>query len=303
MKLLYLSIPEREKVWKEVLAPHGIEMIMGEAAVTDPASITHIACWEPPEDIARYPNLEVLISVGAGVDHMPPLPEGVALSRTLAESIEKMVRDWCVMGVLATHRDLPVYLDQATRGEWVQHAPNTAKGARVGIMGMGRIGQLTAQTLKSLDFEVAGWSRSGRPVEDCPVYDQAGLDAFLARTDILVCLLPLTDETRGLMDAAFFAKLPRGARIVQAGRGAQLDLAALRAALDAGQITSAMLDVTDPEPLPADHWAWSDSRLIITPHIAARTGYEEGARHVLAVMQASAAGNPIPGQVDQKKGY
>ncbi len=303
MVLLYLSIPERAEVWKQIFAPLGIEMVIGEAAVTDPASITHIACWQPPADLSRYPNLKVVISVGAGVDQMPPMPEGVVLSRTIAKGIEQMVRDWVVMGTLALHRDLPVYLDQARSGQWTQHMPREAREARVGIMGMGRIGQLAAQTLGALGFDVAGWSRSGKPVAECAVFDQAGLDAFLARSDILVCLLPLTDETRGLMDGAFLAKLPKGAKIVQAGRGAQLDMRALKEALDQGQLTSAILDVTDPEPLPQTHWAWADPRVIITPHIAAQTGHEEGARHVISVMEATAKGDPIPGQVDQSKGY
>ncbi|WP_330647186.1 glyoxylate/hydroxypyruvate reductase A (plasmid) [Thioclava litoralis] len=303
MALLYLSVPERGAVWAQMLARAGVEMVMGEAAVTDPAAITHIACWQPPEDLARYPNLRAVISVGAGVDQMPPMPEGVILSRTIAPGIEQMVRDWVVMAVLALHRDLPLYIAQAREGCWQLHAPRSAHEARVGIMGMGRIGQLVAQTLGALGFEVAGWSRSGQSTAECAVYDQAGLPEFLARSDILVCLLPLTGQTRGLMDAAFLAQLPQGARLVQAGRGPQLDLEALRTALDSGRIAAAMLDVTDPEPLPADHWAWADPRVLITPHIAAKTGHEEGARHVLAVIEATTNGTPVPGQVDQAKGY
>lgn len=150
---------------------------------------------------------------------------------------------------------------------------------------------------------MAGWSRSGRPVEGIEVYDAEGVDAFLARSEILICLLPLTAETRGLMDASFFAKLPQGAKLVHAGRGAQLDMAALKDALDAGQVTSAMLDVTDPEPLPEDHWAWADPRIVITPHVAASTDAREGALHALTVVRASREGTEIPGLVDQTRGY
>ncbi len=303
MTLLYVSTAERAAAWQPIFAEAGEEMIVGEAAVTDPAAVTHLLCWTPPRDLGRYPNLKVVISAGAGVDQMPPLPPGVALSRTVAPGIEEMVRDWVLMACLMLHRSMPAYLEQAARGEWKTHHTQLAQGCRVGIMGMGRIGSLAARSLASLGFPVAGWSRSGRPVEGVEVFGSDQLDAMLARTDLLVCLLPLTPETRGLMNADFLGKLPRGARLVHAGRGAQLDMDALKAALDQGQISAAMLDVTEPEPLPQDHWAWADPRVIITPHVAAVTDYAEGARHVLEVIRATRAGTEIPGLVDQAKGY
>lgn len=303
MTLLYLSTPERIPVWAPLLAEAGEEMVIGEEAVTDPAAITHIACWMPPRDLSRYPNLNTVISVGAGVDQMPPLPEGVALSRTIAPGIEEMVRDWVVMASLMLHRDMPRYLDQAGRGEWVTHHARLTRTCRVGIMGMGRIGRLAAQSLAALGFPVAGWSRSGAPIEGLEVFAADALEGFLARTDLLICLLPLTDETRGLLNAPLFVQLPRGARLVHAGRGPQLDMEALRAALDSGRLSAAMLDVTDPEPLPADHWAWHDPRIVVTPHVASHTDPEEGARHVLAVIRASREGQPIPGLVDPGRGY
>ncbi|WP_128255282.1 2-hydroxyacid dehydrogenase [Falsirhodobacter deserti] len=303
MALLFRSTPERGAIWQRVFQQEGERIFLGEDAVDDPAAVTHIACWMPPRDLSRYPSLQVVIGVGAGVDHMPPLPEGVALSRTLAPGIEGMVRDWVVMAALALHRDLPAYLDQAARGEWRTHTTCLARDRRIGIMGMGRIGREVAGTLGAMGFPVAGWSRSGTPVAGIEVHGASGLDGFLARTDLLICLLPLTDETRGILNARLLACLPQGARLVHAGRGAHLDMAALRAALDGGQLAAAMLDVTDPEPLPADHWAWSDPRIIVTPHIASQTDPEEGARHALAVIRATRNGQPVPGLVDRAKGY
>lgn len=303
MALLLHSTAERAVAWGRIFADAGEGFIPDEASVTDPAQVTHLACWVPPADLSRYPNLRTVICVGAGTDHFPALPDGVALSRTLAPGIEAMVRDWVVMATLALHRDLPAYLDQSARGEWRQHTPQLARLRRVGIMGMGRIGRLAAESLGALGFPVTGYSRSGEPVEGIQVFGADRLDAFLAGADILVCLLPLTSKTRGLMDDAFFARLPAGAKLVQAGRGAQLDMEALRRALDGGRLSAAMLDVTDPEPLPADHWAWRDPRVLITPHVAAHTDAGEGARHALSVIRADRDGQPVPGLVDRDREY
>lgn len=302
MALLFASTAARLPVWQAMFADAGLPLIAGEAAVTDPAEVTAIACWVPPADLARYPNLRVVLSVGAGVDHIPPLPQGVALARTLAPGIEAMVRDWTLMATLMLHRDMPAYLDQARQGLWQSRPVWMASERRIGIMGMGRIGGLVAESLSSLGFDVAGLSRRGRDGA-VPVFAADRQDAFLARTDLLICLLPLTEATRGLLGRRTFAALPRGAGLVHAGRGAHLDAEALRAALDAGQLSGAILDVTDPEPLPPDHWMWRDPRIVVTPHIAAQTDAAEGARHALAVMRALRDGAPLPGQVDQALGY
>ncbi len=303
MALLFLSTPERAEVWQPIFAEAGEELIVGEAAVSDPAAVTHILCWMPPDDLARYPNLRGVISSGAGVDQMPPMPDGVALVRTLAPGIEEMVRDWVVMATLMLHRDMPRYLQQQGLGQWSAHPVPLARGARVGIMGVGRIGQLVARTLGDMGFALSGWSRSGRAVEGMTIFGADDLGAFLAQAEILVCLLPLTAQTRGLLNADLFGKLPAGARLVHAGRGAHLDMQALKSALDRGQLTSAMLDVTNPEPLPADHWAWGDPRVCITPHVAASTDHAEGARHALEVIRADRNNMDLPGRVDPRKGY
>lgn len=303
MTLLYLSTAERAAVWSPIFAEAGERMVIGEDAVADPAEITHIACWIPPDDLSRYSNLQAVIGIGAGIDQMPPMPGGVALSRTIAPGIAEMVRDWVVMAALMLHREMPLYLEQAGRGEWHALPARPAHRCRIGIMGMGQIGRLAAQSLAALGFPVVGWSRSGSPVEGIEVHGAAALDEFLARTELLICLLPLTGATRGLLNARLLAKLPRGAGLIHAGRGAQLEMESLRDALDSGQIGAAMLDVTDPEPLPAEHWAWCHPQVIVTPHIASYTDAEEGARHALSVIRACRAGQPIPGLVDRDRGY
>lgn len=303
MVLLYLSTQERAEVWQKLFADADEEIVIGEAAVVDHDAITHLACWKPPADIGRYRNLRVVISVGAGVDQVPPLPEGVNLSRTLSPRIDQMVCEWVVMSALMLHRNMVTYIDQASRGIWKPHANLMTRETRIGVMGMGRVGLPVARCLKNMGFHVSGFSRSGRPNDGITTYGARDMDVFLADTNLLICLLPLTDDTRGLMSDAFFNKLPMGSRLVHAGRGAQIDMTALRSALDQGRIESAMLDVTNPEPLPENHWAWADPRIIITPHIASVTDYEDGARHVLEVIDADRNGRIIPGLVDSTLGY
>lgn len=248
MALLFLSTRERAPIWRQILTEAGEEMVDGEAAVTDPAAITEIACWVPPADLGRYPNLRAVISVGAGVDHLPPLPPGVVLSRTLSAGIDTMVRDWVLMATLMLHRDLPVYLSQARDGVWKARPVRESASRRVGILGMGRIGRLVAQSLHALGFDVAGLSRTGAGDSGIALFDASQTEAFLARSELLVCLLPLTDQTRGILNARAFAALPKGAGLIHAGRGGHLCMADLRAALDAGQLSAAVLDVTDPDP-------------------------------------------------------
>ena len=303
MSLLLIAPDRRAQAWKQVFDAAGEDIILGEAAVRDPAAVTHLACWVPPADLSRYPNLRLLLSVGAGVDQMPALPPSVRLARTVIPGISQMVRDWVVMATLMLHRDMPLYLEQARAGLWRDHLTRPAAQTRVGIMGLGRIGQLVATSLGELGFDVAGYSRSGRPVPGVPVSGPRDHAAFLGRCDILICLLPLTDETRGLLDDALFDALPRGARLVHAGRGAQLDMPALRRALDDGRLASAMLDVTDPEPLPETHWAWGHPGLIVTPHVGSVTDDRDGARHALQVIAADRAGTTIPGLIDGTAGY
>ena len=132
MALLFLSTPARAEVWRRVFAEAGDEIFIGADAVFDPGAVTHLACWQPPADLSCYPNLQVVISIGAGVDQIGPLPPGLALSRTLAPGIDAMVRDWVVMAALMLHREMPLYLDQSARGLWRGHATRPARTTRIG---------------------------------------------------------------------------------------------------------------------------------------------------------------------------
>ncbi len=309
MAFLYHSMPERGVIWRRVLKEALPDMPFwdGEEAVPDPDAVRYLACWQLPEGaIERYRNLELLISVGAGVDQfdLASLPERVQVARMLTPGLQQMMRDYVTLGVLAMHRDLPVYISQQPRHVWKPGEIMLARRRRVGVLGLGKLGRAALEALRPFGFPLAGWARRPHDLDGVECFaGPEGLQPFLARTDILVCLLPLTEETRGILSAGLLAALPRGARLVHAGRGEHLDHDALLAALESGQIAAAMLDVTDPEPLPPDHPFWTHPGIILTPHAATFTDFEEGAEFTAKILQAHQHHREIPGIVDRRRGY
>lgn len=309
MTLLYLSSPERGQIWRDIFARDMPEVafVEGTGAVQDPADVRFIATWNAPENIAQtYPNLEVLLSVGAGVDQfaLTQLPEHVKIVRMVTPGLAEMMADYAAMGVLAMHRDLPRHVRQQRDGQWLCGPSMMARHRRVGVMGLGLLGQAALAALAPFGFPLAGWSRSAKDIDGVETFaGHDGLADFLVRTDILVCLLPLTDETRNILNADLFASLPKGARLVHAGRGEHLDHDAMLAALDNGQLEGVMLDVTNPEPLPQGHPFWTHPKVMLTPHIATFTDFREGANCAITSLRRHINGLPIEGQVDRSRGY
>ena len=305
---LYKADPVRGARWAEVFhrdAPALDFRVWPDAG--DPAEVHYLAAWVPPDDLAqRFPNLKLLFSSGAGVDQFDfsALPPALPVVRMIEPGIVQGMVEYVLHAVLDLHRDMPAYRRQQARGQWQPRPVRTAAQCRVGVLGLGSLGQAVLGALQRLGFACAGWSRSRHHVEGVRCY--AGADeqaAFLARTDILVCLLPLTDATRGLLDAALFQRLPQGAALVHAGRGPQLVTDDLLAALDSGQLSEAVLDVSDPEPLPPGHALWHHPRVQVTPHIASMTQPDSAAAVVIDNLRRFEAGQPLVGLVDRIRGY
>ncbi len=273
----------------------------------DPLEVEYLVAWQPPEDpFQRYPNLRVVFSIGAGVDQfdLASFPGHVRLVRMLDPGILQGMREYATLAVLALHRDLPHYMAAQREARWQALPSLPAQRRRVGIMGLGNLGAAVAETLGNLGFMVSGWSRSRREIRavECFAGDEE-LGAFLANTDILVCLLPLTEATRGILCRDVFSQLSRGARLLNIGRGAHLNETDLLAALDDGQLSAAMLDVLEKEPPSDDHPFWRHPRILLTPHVAAATQVDTGCDVLLDNLRRYRAGLPMYGEVNVSAGY
>jgi glyoxylate/hydroxypyruvate reductase len=308
MAFLYKGEPRRGAIWGEQFArklPQLPFRIWPE--IGDSAQVRFLAAWEPPQRIAEtFPNLEVLFSVGAGVDQFDfsALPPDLTVVRMVEPGLTACMCEYVSWAVLSLHREIPLYLRQQRRSEWKEHPVRPARTRRVGVMGMGMLGRAALAQLRLLGFDCAGWNRSRRNEPGVRCYaGEAELDEFLARTDILVCLLPLTPETRGILGRRVFDALPAGAALVNAGRGGHLGQADLLAALERGQLSAAILDVCEPEPLPQGHPFWDHARILLTPHVASATQAETAAEALLDNLRRYEVGLPLEGVVDRTRGY
>jgi glyoxylate/hydroxypyruvate reductase A len=293
------------------LAPERRVVVAGSSDY-DPAEVRYALAWKPPEGLlAGLPNLRTIFSLGAGVDHIlsdPTLPD-VPLARIVDPDLTMRMTEWVVLQVLFHHRQTFGYMRQQRERHWDEIRQPAAKDVRVGIMGLGVLGRDAVEVIARLGFDTAGWSRSPQEIPGVACFHgKEGFDAFLARTDILVSLLPLTPETQGLIDRRLLAKLPRdgalgGAVLINAGRGGQQVEADVLAALDDGTLIGASLDVFETEPLPANSPLWSHPKVLVYPHVAAVSDANALTRLILRQIERVEAGLPPEHLVDRTRGY
>lgn len=269
--------------------------------------IEYALVYEPPPGLlASLPNLKAIFSLWAGIDHMasdPALPP-VPVIRMVERGMTAAMTAHVVQQVLDRHTHAAAYRAQQAERRWEQLELTAPWDRRVGILGLGSLGRDAAEKLAGLRFDVAGWSRSPKQIAGITCHHgDEGLAEFLGRTDILVCLLPLTGATAGILNAEHFARLPRGASIVNCARGGHLVEADLLAALGTGQLGGAALDVFEEEPLPGDHAFWGHSKIVVTPHIAAYSVPETAVESVVANIARIESGQPPHYVVDFKRGY
>lgn len=280
--------------------------------IGDPADIAYAAAWKPPHGLlAGFPNLKAIFSLGAGVDHLtgdPALPD-VPVVRIVDRDLTQRMTEYVVMHTLMFHRRQRLYDRQQRDKIWFEHPQAAAKAVAVGVMGLGELGRDAVSALSHIGFNVAGWSRTPRQIPGVETFHgDTGLDAFLARTEILVVLLPHTPATEGILKLDLFRKLKRdgaarGAYLINAGRGKlQID-ADILAALDQGVLAGAALDVFPVEPLPLSSALWLHPKVSITPHSAAVSDPNALVDNVMRQIENFETGQPLENVIDRKAGY
>ncbi|WP_227267991.1 2-hydroxyacid dehydrogenase [Roseobacter weihaiensis] len=305
-----LSLPNPEKlIWwtkhlGKLLPEHDVKPA---DRITRPEEVRYAVVWQPPAGLlAGYPNLTATISIGAGIDHIaadPDYPKAIPVVKTIGPDMTQRMCEYVALHVLRLHRQLPDLQDAQQRGDWHQIVTPTAPNRKVGVLGLGHLGRSAALSLQALGFDVAGWSRRGDAPDGIKGYDTSQLHTFLARNDILVCLLPLTPDTRGILRADTFAKMPRGASVINAARGAHLVEDDLLAALKTGQISRATLDVFHTEPLPRSHPFWAHPDVLVTPHIASLIDPISGGEVIAANIRTLDAGKTPDALTHVSRGY
>src|ERR1700761_4349911 len=271
------------------------------------ADIEYLAFMHPDFDsLPVFPNLKAMFSRSAGVESFvghPKLPK-VPLCKVEPPGGDPMMTEYVVMHVLRLHCDMPGYQAAQANREWRRTTIVRPEQRRVGFLGFGMMATAPALVLKSLGFPVSAWVRSPRASAEVPLFHGAGqLEAFLGQTDIAVCLLPLTAETKGIFCARTFAMMPKGAMLVNVGRGRHVVNDDLIAALDSGQLSYAALDALSPEPLPPESPLWAHPKITVMPHVARRPTVAQLVTEVAANIRSLEAGGGLLQQIDRGLGY
>lgn len=316
MNLLFCSAASNGAQWRAALARalptarvHAYSHLPDDAeTAAPPQGIDYALLWKPPPRLLReLGSVKAIFNLGAGIDAMAGIdavPAGVPIVRVEDAGMAEQMSEFVVHAVLRRYREFDAYAEAQRAVLWRPLARQDKRAFGVGILGIGVLGTAVAAALQAFDFPIAGWSRTRKKVPGVDSYAGDGeLDSFLARCRVLVCLLPLTRATRGLLDRRALSKLPVGAHVVNVARGALIVDEDLLALLDEGRLASATLDVFRDEPLPASHAFWHHPRISITPHVSAVTLVEESVAQIAAKIARLEAGLPITGIVDRDRDY
>ncbi|AXI62578.1 glyoxylate/hydroxypyruvate reductase A [Pseudomonas kribbensis] len=265
------------------------------------------ACWFPlPDSLAALPNLQVIHSVAAGIDHLehdPSCPD-LPVCRVVDPGHRQGMTEYVRWAVIHYHRGFDQVLEQQRQQHWERPLQRPAHEFRIGVMGLGSLGSAIAQDLATAGYDVRGWARSSKDLPGVQTF--AGTDAFnpfLDGVELLINLLPLTHETRGILNRQTFERLANGAALVNVGRGGHLNIEDLQQALARGKLRGALLDVFEQEPLPANHPLWKTPGVNITPHMASAASHDCIAEQIAENFRRLNAGEPLLNSADRLLGY
>lgn len=306
MRILFAASHTKAQPWIDALRAELPEAHIEEWKPGAPGA-DYAVVWQPPQQLLdEQPGLKAIFNMGAGVDALLPLsiPPGAKLVRLDDAGMSVQMAEYVCHALIRHFRELDCYEEDVRHGAWSFRRPRRREDFPVGIMGLGVLGQRVAQAARHFEFPVRGWSRTRRDIEGVQCFaGEAAFDAFLRGTRVLVCLLPLTAETDGIMNRDTLSKLLPGAYVINVARGAHLVDEDLIALLDKGHLAGATLDVFRTEPLPEGHPFWNHPKLTITPHTSARTLREETIEQIAGKIRRLERGEPIAGVVDLQRGY
>lgn len=309
MSLLFIAPNRDMSSWEDALTEIDPNVdIEVWPNVEDKKRVQFAVCWDQPKHVLdQYPNLKAVSSLGAGTDHLlqdESLPNSVAICRVVSPSLIQQMKEYVLGATLNIQRNFVHYIRQKDRGKWQAHKHPLSRNLQVGVMGLGKLGRPVAQQLAKMGYRVSGWSRTSKKVTDVQTFaGSEELGPFLNNTQILICLLPLTDETKDILDLDLFKKLKRPGWIINVARGEHLVDEDLIYALDSNFLQGAWLDVFSEEPLPEKHAFWNRTNIIVTPHIASITQPVEVAEQILDNYKRALSGMELNYKVDREKGY
>ncbi len=309
MSIAILTNHKDPKSWKKALQeklPNVQIDIVGESEMAFNAEF--LVCWKPEKgQLKDFPNLKVIQSLGAGVDHIFDtnlIPTNRKVVRIVDPNLMVDMWEYTLAATMNYLKDFPIYAQQQNKKAWIQHKYKTISTTTVSVMGLGKIGGYVAEQFAKLGFKVQGWSNSIKTIKGVKSFaGQLDLSLFLKNTDVLINILPLTANTTGILNTTFLEKLPRGAYLINVGRGGHLIEADLLPLIEAGQLSGATLDVFQEEPLPKNHPFWIHAKIVVTPHIASLTNIESAVNQVVENYQRMVKGEGLLNEVSPKKGY
>ncbi len=306
MSLAIISPGRDPEVWINAIRSQDPDIdIQVYPNINEPEKVEVVMVWQhPPRILSEYPNLKLISSMGAGVDHIftdESIPAHLPIVRIVDEKLTWSMTNYVIMGVLNFHRQIERYQRDQNNKVWDMSNPEIP--VKVGVMGVGALGGDVVDKLRYMDFDVHGFGFSKKQGLDYPYYSKEELSDFLASVNVVVCLLPLTDDTEDILNRELFNKCQKGTFLINAARGRHLVDEDLIEALDSGQLSGALLDVYRTEPLPEDHPFWSHPKIQFTPHIASVTNPQAASPQIIDNIKRLRSGEELQNLVNRNRGY